>query len=724
MESLFHQKLPFDNPVLGMSIVLFIIFLAPLIFRKLRIPGIVGLILAGVAIGQHGFNVVSPTIGLPTFSTIGLLYLMFLAGLDIDLRNFKTNKNKSLLFGAFTFFVPLALGLVITYYVLKFEFVPALLLSSVFSTHTLLSYPIALRLNITRNEAVNVAVGGTIITDTAVLLLLTFIASSTTGDLNLDFWVRMGVSLSMFLFILLIVIPKVSKWVFTNIANESNTQYIYVFFIVFFSSLLALAAGIEAIIGAFLAGLALNRLIPHSSALMNRIVFIGNTIFIPMFLINVGMLVDLKVFFAGLNALILSAWLVGIAISSKWLAAFFTQKILKYSVTERNVIFGLSNSHAAATIAVIMVGYQLKLFDEDVLNAIILLILITCLVSSFVTEYSGRKLAIWEMRHSKIAESNTERILVPIANPANVEQLIKFSILAKDPKSENPINPLMVLPDEVDVSKKIIENNRILQHALKAASADHNFLPVTRVDINIADGIVRAIKELAITKIIVGWSGKVTTTNLLFGTMLDNLLYKTEQMIMVVRLTNPAHNIRRIFVIIPENAEYEIGFQYWLTTVLNITRQAGAKLTFACKEQTVISVKQELNQLKSLFIADFEILDDFLSANPIIEKSRQNDLIVFISARKRSISYHSAVDNMPNYMLNHFGNNNFVIIYPRQREMDFNTLSEGLEGLNNTPIPAKIESIGKLGNYIKRAIIGGTDELPTCPLPKEKANDN
>ena len=294
-ERLMHGfELPLKSPVLVFSLILLIILLSPILMRKLNIPGIIGLIISGVIVGPHGLNLLAKNSAIELFSTIGLLYIMFIAGLELDLNEFKANKNKSLLFGFFTFTIPLAIGFPVVYYFLDYNFNASFLTASMFATHTLVAYPIVSRLGVSKNQAVAITVGGTILTDTAVLIILAVVMENSKGSLNQEFWIRLAISLAIFSVIMFLLIPRIAKWFFRKLESEKHSHYIFVLSVVFFAAFLAELAGIEAIIGAFVAGLALNKLIPHSSALMNRIEFIGNSLFIPFFLISVGMLVDIR----------------------------------------------------------------------------------------------------------------------------------------------------------------------------------------------------------------------------------------------------------------------------------------------------------------------------------------------------------------------------------------------------------------------------------------------
>ncbi len=386
-----HFTLPLANPILTFCILLLIILLAPLL-GKIKVPGIVGFILAGIIIGPYGLNLIRKNAAIELFSTIGLLYIMFLAGVELNIAELKEKKHKSLLFGLLTFAIPILIGFPVCYYGLQYRFITSLLTSSIFATHTLVAYPIVSKYNIAKNEAVAVAVGGTILTDTVVLIMLAIVLAANNGGLNSFFWIQLCISLLLFGLIMFLIVPRAAKWFFRKAQPEKTTDYVFVLFIVFFSAFLAQAAGVEPIIGAFIAGLALNRLIPKTSTLMNRIDFVGNAIFIPIFLISVGMLVDLGVLLKGPKAMIVAVALTITALAGKWLAALITQKSFKYSVIQRRLLFGLSSAHAAATLAIILVGYNTKIIDEDILNGTVILILITCITASFFTESAGKAL--------------------------------------------------------------------------------------------------------------------------------------------------------------------------------------------------------------------------------------------------------------------------------------------------------------------------------------------
>lgn len=667
LDYFFPDYFPITDPVLIFSLVLFIIFLAPVILDRLKIPSIIGLILAGVAVGPNGFNILLRDQGIVLFGTVGLLYIMFLAGLEIDMNDFKKNRTKSMIFGGFTFVIPMVLGTLVSYFLLKFSMLSSVLLASMFASHTLLAYPIVSRLGITKNRAVNITVGGTIITDTAALLVLAIITAATRGELDAEFWLTLGISLIIFSFIVLWGFPRFTRWFFKNYETEGVSQYIFVLAMVFLAAFLAELAGIEPIIGAFMAGLALNRLIPHSSPLMNRIEFVGNALFIPFFLIGVGMLVDLRVLFRGPEALIVAGAMIAVATLAKWLAAFFSRKIFKFTKTEGQLMFGLSNAQAAATLAAVLVGFRLGLLNENVLNGTIMMILITCIISSIATEKAAVKQAIVENEASPNLSEIPERILVPIANADTMEQLIDLAVLVKNPKSIEPIYPLAIIKDDQQSKENILQSNKLLEKAKRhAAATDTDVAVLTRVDNNIPNGIVRAVKDLMITEIVMGWSEKLSTKDRIFGSILDNILRKAGEMILVAKLVQPVSTIKHIRIAVPPRAESEPGFVHWLNTVRTIAKQTSAPITLYGTENTNHRIESAFKEMKVNLTVKYNLFEDWEDFLILSRDVQVDDLFVIVSARPGSVSHNSYLPNIHKQLSKHFQQHNFVVIYPEQ----------------------------------------------------------
>jgi len=660
-------SLPLQEPVMIFALVLVIILLAPALFRKLRIPEIIGLILAGVLVGPHGLNLLSEDLEFSIFGTIGLLYLMFLAGLEIDVRDFRKNKEKSITFGLLTFALPFGLSFLVAYTLLDFSLTASLLISSMIATHTLVSYPIVSNLGISRNRVVNVGIGGTIITDTIALLFLAVIAESAEGEINMMFWLQFIAYFSVFVFIVNWVFPRISRWFFRHYDGQSSLEYVFVLTVVFVSAVVAEFAHIEPIIGAFFAGLALNRLIPHNSPLMNRIMFIGHTLFIPFFLISVGMLVDFSILFASREILLVIGVLLVLAVASKYIAAYLTQKIFHYTVSERHLIFGLSNARAASAIAIVIVGFNMGIVHETVVNATIILVLITCLISSLVTERAGKKVAYSQKRELATTAPVEERILIPISNPQTIDQLIAFAVMIKDRSSEEPLFPITIVPDDEKAAENVVLYNNLLEKAQEHASAtDHLARIISRVDTNVADGLVRSVKELGISKLVMGWHGRMSTVDFFFGTLLENLLVKTGKAVYVVKMLSPVNLIDNIHVLMPPSVEFEVGFHEWVIDVVGVSRQTSSALTFWGYSDSHDKIRGVLEEEKMEVEPTFRTAKCAHMLKVISRKLNPNDLLVVIKARKNTLSYNKDLRGIPAQLDQYFKSSNIVVVYPEQ----------------------------------------------------------
>lgn len=690
---------PLQEPVLIFSVVLFVILLSPILLSRFKIPGIIGLILAGVALGPNGLHILENDSSFKLFGFVGLLYIMFLAGLDLDLSEFKKNREKSIVFGILTFIVPLSIGMWVFYFLLDYPLLPSLLIASMFSTHTLVGYPIVGRLGITKNLAVNIAVGGTIITDTAVLLMLAVITGTVDGKLDSIFWTRMGISISIFFFVVFYIFPRISRWFFKNIKDDNTSHYIFVMAMVFLAAFLVEVAQIEPIVGAFMAGLSLNRLIPHASALHSKIEFVGNALFIPFFLISVGMLVDLRVLLNGNAALLFAGVITTVALLTKWLAAWISQLIFKLSKAQRQLIFGLSSAHAAATLAIIKAGYDKQIIDGNVLNGTIVLILITCLVASLITEVAGKKLVISEAEPIVSRSEISERILLPVENYLGLEYLVDFAIKLKRPGSKNPLYALQVI-ESVDMGEQEKQlSNRLLEKVIQQGNRSHQYiLPITKTDINKSTGIVHSMQEEGITEVVLPWQEKVHLTERLFGTDVDMMLNNTEKTLWISRMIHPVDTFKRIVVLYPENAEYERGFSLWVRKIVLLAHQFNARINLYGPSTGFERISELLAEESQQIIAHTTIdsWDDYARLSTIITKE---DLIISVTARKGTLSYLSYMDNMSQLLYRFFRQNSFVLLYPEQNPSE--TMATAIRP-NEIDITAIQESLGK----VRRKVTG------------------
>jgi Kef-type K+ transport system membrane component KefB len=669
-------SLPLSNPVIIFSLVLFIILFAPILFDKIKVPHIIGLILAGIVIGPYGLNLLLRDSSIVLFGTVGLQYIMFTAGLEIDLEEFRKNRFKSFVFGIFTFLLPMTFGTIAAYYLLNYSLSSAMLLASMFACHTLLAYPITSKYGIARLRSVTLSIGGTIITDILSLLVLAAVTGMTKGEIDAAFWIRLAVSTVIFGSIVFYLFPLVARWFFKSF-HEPVSQYIFVLAMVFLGAFLAELAGLEAIIGAFLSGLALNRFIPHSSALMGRIEFVGNAFFIPFFLISVGMLVDFRVLFKGFGALKVAALMIVVAIITKYLAAWLTQKTFRLTKDERQMIFGLTTARVGATLAIVLVGYNIiigetltgepiRLLNEDVLNGTILMILVTCTVSSFIVEKTSQKLALKE-EHVSHSESN-ERILISLAYPETVTELIDIGLLLKPKKSNIPVYALNVVSDEHAESKTTAIAKKMLQKAVAhAAATEQTLIPLTRYDMNVSNGIVYTLKEQRITDLLIGLHHDGNAKDFL-GRTAETILKQTYETVFIYKSVQPFYTLKRMIVVVTLKAELEPGFGHWFAKLSNIAREAGLLIECYAGTETIKELQEQqkmLNAEVKMSFNEFSNWDDFLIFTREVKK---NDLLVITSSRKSQVSYQPQLEKLPYYLSNYFTSNSFMMLYPQQLE--------------------------------------------------------
>lgn len=675
-------SLPLADPVLKFFLILLIILVAPLLLNRFRIPHLLGLIIAGAIVGPNGFNLVLRDSSIIISGTVGLLYIMFLAGLEIDMGDFKKNSGKSFIFGMYTFLIPMILGTAVGLWVLEFSIETSVLLASMFASHTLIAYPIISKLGISKNNAVSIAVGGTMITDTLALLVLTIIVGITTGNADDSFWIRLGVSIIVFALFVLKVFPFIGRWFFKRV-HDNISQYIFVLSMVFFGAVLAQLSGMEGIIGSFLAGLALNRLISKSSPLMNRIEFVGNAIFIPFFLLSVGMLIDYRAFFTSFETIKVGVVMIAIATFAKYAAAWLTQKTFRLSVDQRRVIFGLSNAQAAATLAAVMIGYNvilgttpdgepIRLLSESVLNGTILMILVTCAIATVSTQKGAYNIAI--EASDEVKDDNyvkDEQILIPVSNEHTVEELVHLSLAVKSKTNTDGLYALKVM-DNRNTDEKILKlSKRLLKMAVDTAAAtDTHLKGQLRYDLSISSAITNVVKEREITDLVLGMHKDLDVQSAFRGRIAENVLQHSSVTTFIYKPVQPLSTIKRHLIIITDNAEKEIGFIPILNRIRNVLQNTGAKVVFYGSDDILKAIKKW-----------FATRDGEISYTPINDKDestivcrdvKANDSIWVVFSRREGLSHNPAI-RIPAYLNSYFQSNSFILSCPAQAVMDEGT---------------------------------------------------
>jgi Kef-type K+ transport system membrane component KefB/nucleotide-binding universal stress UspA family protein len=705
--NLLPVALPLTDPVLKFFIILVIILFAPILLNRIKIPHLLGLIIAGAVIGPYGFNLVGRDSGMVLSGTAGLLYIMFLAGIEIDIADFKKNAFRSTFLGLTGFLFPMIIGTLTGFYFLNFSFITSVLLASMFASHTLITYPIVSKLGITKNRAVNITVGSTLITNILALLVLAIVVGATKGEIDQGFWIKLIISFIIFTSIISFGFPLIARWFFKRF-NDNVLQYIFVLVMVYLGAVLSQIAGIEAIIGAFIAGLALNRLIPRTSPLMNRIDFVGNSIFIPFFLISVGMLIDYRAFFNDTQTVIVAVTMSLVATFGKWVPAWITQKSFNYSADERRVIFGLSNAQAAATLAAVLVGYNIilgnnvngepiRLLNESILNGTIIMILVTCTIASFATQKGAQNVAGSERKGIENDNYDTEeKILIPLGNPETIDELIGLSVIVKNPEHKKSLYALNVITNDNENSDAALNAKKLLERAAITASAtDDHLTNLLRYDLNIVNAITNTIKEQNITDLVMGLHVKTGITESFLGNLTEGILTKNNVTTFVYKPAQPISTLKRHIVIIPGNAEAEIGFPFWLLKIWNIGRNTGAKLQFYGHTKTIQFIRDI--HIKYPIEADFEIFEEWDDFLILLKDIQIDDGLIIVMSREKRLSFQSNMKNIPNYLNKHFRDNSFILIYPIQAGY-----IDEAEDFNNPSLIEPIEKIDELGKTIAR----------------------
>lgn len=627
------------------------------------------MILAGILVGPYGLNLLERDASFRIFGEVGILYIMFQAAVEIDMFHVSRYLRKGLFFGLLSFSIPMIAGIFGSVYALDVPVSTAVLIASMYASHTLITYPTVSKFGLSSSPPVIIAVCGTVVSVLLALLALAQVVGyKIHGVMEWRGIVRLFLSMAIYMLFIGYSFPWITRRIFSR-NNDSITQFIFILALVFISSLLAQLIGLEAILGAFYAGLVLNRMIPTRSGLMKNLRFVGNSIFIPYFLIGVGMLININVIFKGYDVAWISLNMVGIALSTKWLSAYIASKTFGLSKVDTQLIFGLTSGKAAATIAATMIGFQYGLISEDIMNGAIIMILACCIVSSFVTSRAARKVRIRltaeELRHDELRPGEFARQLVAVSNPVTSEGLMRMALFMRSPVNPNPVSMLFIRNnDDMSVAQM---GRAAMRHAAGVAEVmDIELKEIERFDLNIVSGLINVSKEEKSTEILIGMHRKSNIVDSFFGAMIDQLIKSTNKMVLMSRCFIPVDTINRIVIIVPEKAEYETGFKLWLMRISNLGSQISAKLLFICRQDSYEYINNIIREEGYEVKHDYRIInswDEFILLSGEIE---EDDLTVVVFARKGSISYNSDLESMPGYLGRHFNRHNLLIIYPRQ----------------------------------------------------------
>jgi len=668
--------LPLSNPVWVLAVATGAFLAAPFLGRAARLPSIVVLIALGALVGPAGLGLLDRGETIVLLGTIGLLYLLFQAGLELDLRGFLKHRRRSAVLGGLSFALPLALGLPVAA-ALGFGLEAALLIGAIVASHTLLAYPVATRLGVARDPAVTTAVGGTLLTDVLSLTLLAVVTSLVGGGGS---WLvlRALLLLAAAGASILLLLPRLARWFFRRTDGEASARFVFMLTAMLASAAAAEAAGAAPIIGAFLAGLSLNRLVPNASTVMARVRFLGDAVFVPFFLLSVGMLVDLRVL-ASLEVAALAAVLIGLVFVGKGGAALLAGRLLGFDRRQGWLMVGLTVPQAAATLAVTFVGLELGLFGPVMVNAVIALILVSCLVGATLVERAGRALVLARPVGAGEGEA-PHRVLVPVANPATAERLLDLAFLLREAASEEAVYPVSVVRDEGDVEARVAAAERVLAHAVVyAAEADVPVVPLTRVAVNPAVGIVQAVREQRITDVVLGWRGGSGARRATYGAIIDQVVEHARAQVLIARIERPVAATAGVVLILPPAIDYTPGFFAAIATLKRLVGGLGAPVEAFAVRSDLRRLERRFAEVPGELALRFTATAGWPELLRTLEgRLRPEDLVVLVTARRGTVAWTPALERLP-LLLAGLGAG-FLGLVPSDAEFDDVALELGRRG--------------------------------------------
>ena len=673
--TLLTSYFPITDPTLIFFVVLLIILIAPIVMSKLRIPHIIGMVLAGVLIGKYGFNILVRDNSFELFGRVGLYYIMFLAGLEMDMESVKKQSRSFVVFGLLTCFVPFLLTYVMAITVLGYAPAASFLLGCIMASNTLIAYPIIGRYGLQRHRSVLLSVGSSMISLFISLMMLAALSGSFNEESGWWFWVLFLLKFAAYCIGSVWLIPKLTRY-FLRRYSDAVMQYIFVLGIMFLSAALTSMIGIEGIVGAFFSGLILNRYIPRVSPLMNRIEFIGNALFIPYFLIGVGMLINVRLLFSGLNVLWTVFLIVFIGTFGKAAAAYMSSLLFRLPKADGNMMFGLTSAHAAGAIAMVMVGMRLEvspgeyLIDDNMLNGVVMMILFTCVISTLVTEHASKQIVLEEKgrwNEDNVVREDDEKILVCVKYPEIAPQLLYFSILLRNGRLNRDIVALNVVYDDQKSSQAREQGLRLLEQLQRQASASEvKLLTQVRLSTNIANGIKHAFKEFGCSEIIMGMHIHTDANPRFWGEFIQSLYNGLNRQIILTRFVQPLSTLRRIRVAVPSRAEFEPGFHRWLERLSRVAGQLDCRIQFHGRKESLILIAEYVNNHHPHVRAEYTSMEHWNELPQLAADISEDHLFVVVTARKGTISYKNALERLPDELQRHFSGKNLMIIFPDQ----------------------------------------------------------
>ena len=675
--------LPITDPTMIFFVVLMIILFAPIIMSKLRIPHIIGMVLAGVVIGKYGLNILERDISFEIFGSVGLYYIMFLAGLEMDLESVKRNSRQFLIFGLLTCFVPLILTYIMSRTLLGYSHPASFLLGCIMASNTLIAYPIVSRYGLQRHPSVQLSVGSSMISLFLALVMIAALSTFLTanGDSSVLVFLTFLLKLVVFIGGSVWLIPRLARY-FLRRYSDAVMQYIFVLAVMFLSAALSVAIGLEGIFGAFLSGLILNRYIPKVSPLMNRIEFIGNAVFIPYFLIGVGMLINVRTVFTSFEVLMVVCLIAFFGTFGKAVAAYFSSLLFRLPQRDGNMMFGMTSAHAAGAIAMVMVGMRLEmapgvyLANTDMINGVVMMILVTCIISTMMTEHASQQIVLTQSRDALsypggTSTTNTpdddEKILLCVKYKEIAPQLLSLALLMRNQRLNRGLVALNVVYDDEKSVRHRETGLRLLEQLQQQASAaEVQMQTQVRLASNIANGIKHAFREFSSSEIIMGMHVHTERNPKFWGDFIQSLYNGLNRQIILIRFVQPLNTLRRIQVAVPSRAEFEPGFHRWLERLSRFAGQLDCRIQFHGREESLVLIAEYINNRHPNVRAEYKPMAHWNELPQLAATIQEDHMFVVITARKGTISYKNALERLPDELQKYFSGKNLMIIFPDQ----------------------------------------------------------
>ena len=669
------QYFPITDPTLIFFVVLLIILFAPIIMGKLRIPHIIGMVLAGVLVGKYGLNILERDSSFELFGKVGLYYIMFLAALEMDMEGMKKNKGRLLIYGLLTCFIPFVLTYGMSINILHYSPKASLLLSCIMASNTLIAYPIVSRFGLQQKPSVTLSVGSSMISLLIALVILAGLVASFSKHDGVLFWVFFITKFAAYCAVMITLIPRLTRW-FLRRYSDAVMQFIFVMAMLFMSAALSQIVGIEGVFGAFFAGLILNRYIPHVSPLMNRLEFIGNALFIPYFLIGVGMLININLLFQGGHILWVVPCIVFFGTLGKAIAAYAACIGFRLPLSSGHMMFGLTSAHAAGSIAMVMVGMNILvapgtyLVNDDMLNGVVIMILCTCIISSLLTDWSSRKIVLRDKELPEAEDDKKvydEKILVPVRYPEYADNLMNLAMMVRNQKLNRGLVCLNVVYDDKDMRYNQEQGHRLLEHCSQlAAATDVQTQTQVRIAANIANGIKHAFNEFQCSEIIIGMHMHPEVSAKFWGEFHQSLFNGLSRQIIMARIKQPLNTIRRIQVAVPSRAEFEPGFYRWLERLSRLAGNLDCRIVFHGRTETLSLINEYIQNRHQEVRADYTIMNHWNEMPQLAAQISTDHMFVVITARKGTMSYKTALERLPEEITKFFSGTNLMIIFPDQ----------------------------------------------------------